>query len=449
MKKIILLISAVVLCTGTILAEDITGKWYGTAVINGIKLKIEFELEKSGDTYSGYMISPDQSSQKIPLSAVSYDGNELNASVGSINFAYKGNLNDDGSINGSFTQNGMTFSLPLSRTETVRPRPQNPVPPFPYDETEVSFRNEKDGITLYGTLTAPHGDGPFPAVVMVTGSGPQNRDEELLGHKPFLVIADYLTRKGIAVLRYDERGVGESEGNYAQAGLYDFADDAQCAVRYLKTIDKIEPGKTGVIGHSEGGAVAFILGSRKAADFIISMAAPGINGPDLLLAQTEAILKTSGVPQNYIDTFLKGRRQIFEMALADTLGMEEQIKECAKILAGTPEAGQEEVMIKSLHSPGLNALLKYDPAPDLQNISCPIFAINGGKDVQVPSKLNLPAIEKGIRSNGNRNLIVKEYEGLNHLFQTAKTGLSMEYGSIEETFNEKVMEDIAGWILSL
>lgn len=428
-------------------AQDITGKWYGQADVGAMKLRINFTIDKSGDGYSATMKSPDQGSPEIPATQVTWGNNEINISIAPLNFTYKGALKED-SIEGSFNQMGATFPLNLSREEIRINRPQEPKPPYPYKEEDITFRNEAMDIKLSGTLTIPDKTGKYPAVVMVTGSGPQDRNEEIMGHKPFLVIADHLTRHGIAVLRYDECGVGESEGNYGASTIPSFADDAAAAITYLKTRADIDPQKIGVIGHSEGGAVAVMLASKKIPAFIISLAGPGVNGCEVMRSQREAILRLSGFADNYITQYNGAMAQIEELILNAVTEKEVLTEKTEAIIAGTPLAGQAEILIRQMTTPAMISLLRYDPAVYFKSVTCPVLALNGDKDVQVIAKPNLEGF-KQITVNGNKQVTIKEYPDLNHMFQTAKTGLPTEYGQIEETINPVVMKDITEWILNI
>ncbi len=429
-------------------STDITGKWYGKADVGGFNMRIVFDITDSEDGYTATMLSPDQSDQEIPATTVIYEEDRLKITIQNIGFVYEGTVTKEGTIEGGFTQSGQQFGLNMSRKEIVsnNQRPQEPVPPFPYQVKEVTFFNEDAGIHLAGTLTIPRSFDNFTAVVLVSGSGPQNRDEELLGHKPFWVLADYLTRQGIAVLRFDDRGVGESEGIYEEANLSDFASDAKAAIDFLKTEAKINKDKIGVIGHSEGGAIAFMLAAQKVPAFIVTLAAPGVNGPDLLRMQRKGLFQASGIPDEYIDQFNDYMTKAQEIAV-NAKDKQELRDGINTLFTGTPIEKQIEPAIQQLSSPEIVSFLKYDPKDYYKDIKCPVFALNGMRDMQVPSGENLSAILENIKANGNKEITTKPYFNLNHLFQTASTGLPNEYGMIEETFNTEAMDDIAKWIL--
>lgn len=440
---------AVLLCFATSCSSlsDITGKWYGTADVGSFKMRIMFDIQKEGDAYSGTMLSLDQTSEVKKVSSIKYENDELIIEIQDISFIYNGKLNKPGTIDGSFTQNGQSFKLDLSREEIKREeRFQEPAKPYPYKEEEITFTNPEAGIILAGTLTMPRASGPFTAVVLVSGSGPQNRDEELMGHKPFLVLADYLTRQGIAVLRYDDRGTGKSEGRYNKAGLDDFAMDAEAAIAYLKGRDEINKDKIGIIGHSEGGCVAFMLAARQIPAFVVTLAAPGVDGQRLLHTQREELFKASGIPDVYVAQFndYMKKAQAFAIEAKSRFELEKNITE---LFTGTPMEKQIAPAITQLSSPEIVSFLKYDPKPYFKAIRCPVLALNGMKDLQVPCGENLSAISEGISANGNKDVTTKPYFNLNHLFQTAGSGLPAEYGSIGETFNEEALKDIADWLL--
>jgi fermentation-respiration switch protein FrsA (DUF1100 family) len=344
-------------------------------------------------------------------------------------------------------------------------RPQDPQPPYPYHAEDVAFANKKAGITLAGTLSFPKDGKHFPAVVLVSGSGPQNRNEEVaqFNHRPFLVLSGYLTRHGIAVLRYDDRGTAESTGTYKTATLDDFASDAMAAVDYLKTRPEINPGKIGLIGHSEGGTIAFLLaGEHPEIAYIVSLAGMAVKGDSLLRAQRYLISKAHGVPDEAIaaneqliervDVMIGDHSAEYVSAHIDTLAEQFWTAEqpsIARMRAAFSGALSDEILrreiktgLRHISSPELRSLMQCDPSEALAKIQCPVFALNGEKDLQVPADMNLNRLAALVKSV----LKVKKYPGLNHLFQHAGTGAVQEYGVIEETIAPEVLEDIAAWI---
>jgi len=330
-----------------------------------------------------------------------------------------------------------------------------------YYSEDIIFTNEKENFTLAGTLTLPKTEEQFPAVVLITGSGLQNRNEEIFGHKPFLIIADYLTRRGIAVLRYDDRSFGESKGDASQATTENFADDAEAAVKYLQSRSEIDKTKIGLIGHSEGGIIAPVI-AAKSDDiaFIVMLAGPGIHGRNLLLLQTELTSKSMGMSDSLIEKASAVNKIIYEavcniddVGKRETLIKESMTQYLVAIPAMMKGGKTDETIITEnielINRPWVVYFLRYNPAPTLEKVKCPVLAINGSKDVQVSSKINLDAISKALEKGGNKNFKVKEFDGLNHLFQECNTGSPMEYAMIKQTFSPVVLEEMTEWIMGI
>jgi alpha-beta hydrolase superfamily lysophospholipase len=400
--------------------------------------------------------SPDQGANGIKTQTTSFNDSTLIIQIPVIHASYKGKLNSDNTINGTFTQ-GMPLPLNLKKGEASRPkRPQEPQPPFPYRSEEVTVRNERDGINLAGTLTLPEKGTKFPAVVMVTGSGAQNRDEEIMGHKPFFVIADYLTRNGIAVLRCDDRGTAASQGTHATATNEDFATDTEAMVNYLRSRKEINAKKIGIIGHSAGGIIAFIVAKKDLSiAFVVSLAGAGVRGDSLMLKQVELISKSQGMPDAVWQGMKPSIRNRYAILQQTDKTPEELQKELYADVTKTmsPEQlkdlntiQQLSAQISSMTSPWYLHFMRYDPAQDLKKLKCPVLALNGEKDIQVDAAMNLAAIQERITGNGNKNVTVKAYPNLNHLFQTCEKGTLAEYGQLEETINPEVLKDIIEWI---
>ena len=450
MKKTIILLFAL-FTAFTATAQTVEGSWTGKLDVMGTQLNIVFNITKGdGGTFKCTMDSPDQSVKGIPAEVTVTGGTKVKITVQAINAAYEGELKD-GLLKGNFSQNGMSFPLTLKPGTVERNRPQTPKEPYPYKTEEVTFTNTADNATLCGTLTYPTGyetakKSTVPVVIMVTGSGLQNRDEELFDHKPFLVLADYLARNGIASLRYDDRGIGKSTGDAASATTENFMKDAQAAVDFARHTGKF--GCVGVLGHSEGGSIAFMLGARGKADFIVSMAGPGVSGKDILLAQNRMGLTQSGVPANITDDFCKVLDKVFDiMASGEKVSQPTmKVTEIAKQASVTLPAPLVQNLAKSMEicTPWLRHFIAYDPSADLRAVKCPTMAVNGSKDVQVTAAENLAAIRRLLPQNSLN--LVKEYPGLNHLFQHCATGMTTEYAQIDETLSPEVMQDIATWI---
>ncbi len=461
MKNIAVLLVLVMSVLG-LRGQEITGQWNGALKVQGMQLRIVFNISGSDKGYSATMDSPDQGAKGIPVTTTTFTDSKLKLEIPNMRIEYNGELKES-VITGTFKQNGMEFPMNLSKEKIEKQivkRSQNPVQPYPYYSEEVTFPNGKAGITLAGTLTMPGKEGKYPAVILITGSGPQNRDEELMGHKPFLVLSDYLTRQGIAVLRYDDRGVGQSKGDFKTATTVDFASDVESAIAYLKTRAEILPKKIGLVGHSEGGIIAPMVASQsKGVNFIVLLAGTGIRGDKLLLLQQEFIAKAAGVPATEIQKSREINSKVFEIVVksvnADTLKADLR-RFLAKTMKSSPDYTKPKGMtdgdfislqVNQITSPWMLYFIKYDPAIALEKVKCPVLAINGEKDLQVPSKVNLPAIEKALKKGGNNQVTTKEFPGLNHLFQECKTGSPTEYAEIDQTFSPVAMDFIAKWIL--
>jgi pimeloyl-ACP methyl ester carboxylesterase len=434
--------------------SDIDGAWLGTLDAGAVKLHVVFHIMNTEDGLLATLDSPDQGAKGIPVTSVTRQAASLKLEVKSINGLFEGKISSDVSaIDGTWTQMGNSMPLTLKcvkdASELEPRRPQNPTKPYPYREEEVAFDNKAAGITLAATLTAPPGKGPFPAVLLITGSGPHDRDETLMGHKPFLVLADYLTRKGIVVLRADKRGFAKSTGNFATATMVDFAADADAGVAYLKTRPEVDSHRIGLIGHSEGGVVAPMAATRNSdVAFIVMMAGPGVPGDEILPEQLILISEAAGKKPEDAEKDAAEERVVLALVERekDHAVLEKELRE--KLSGKVPEA-QLNMQIKSLTSPWFRHFIAYDPAAELRKVTCPVLAINGEKDLQVPPKQNLPVIRKALADARNNNFEVDELPGLNHLFQTAKTGALSEYAEIEETMSPVAMEKIASWILHL
>ncbi|MBB3895039.1 hypothetical protein GGR07_001355 [Bacteroides pyogenes] len=440
-------------------AQDITGSWHGKLKLPVGSLSIVFHIKQAPEGgYTATLDSPDQGAKGIPTEKTTFENSTLHIRIPTIGASYEGKLTEEGKITGTFTQ-GVALKLDLEKGEAPRPkRPQEPQPPFPYKSEEVKVRNEQDGIDLAGTLTLPAEGRNFPAVVLLTGSGPQNRDEELMGHKPFLVIADHLTRNGIAVLRCDDRGMGASQGDYASTANTGFARDAEAAIGYLRHRKEVDSRKVGIIGHSNGALIAFGIGAKdRELAFIVSLAGSAVRGDSLLLKQTETLSKLSGMPdagwQN-LKPILRERYTLLMQAGKTPEKLREEL--LAHVYSSMPQQQANEAVRKraeaeaaAMTSPWFLEFLKHDPAADLKRVKCPLFALNGEKDAQVDAETNLNAIRLHTTEGGNKRVTMKAYPGLNHLFQHCTTGAVNEYAQIEETISPEVLKDITEWILGI
>lgn len=444
----------------TLFGQDIIGQWSGVLKVQGIQLRVVFNIDKTDSGYSSTMDSPDQGAKGIPVTTTSFENAVLKLAVSNAKIEYEGVLENDNIIVGNFKQAGQSFPMNLSKEKIEKEklvRPQEPIKPYSYTSEDITFENKKAGIVLAGTLTLPKKEGIFPVVVLISGSGPQNRDEELLGHKPFLVIADYLTKNGIAVLRFDDKGTASSKGDFKTATTLDFSTDVEAAIEYLKTRKDINKNKIGLIGHSEGGIIAPMVASKsKDVAFIVLLAGPGIPGDQLLLLQQSLIAKGNGVSDIEIQKSKDLNQKVFEIVKKYTNADELQtqltnyITEISKDDPNKPENMSEKefvnIQITKILSPWMVYFLRYDPSVALEKVKCPVLAINGEKDVQVPPKENLEAIKKALLKGGNKKGTTKELPNLNHLFQECKTGLPSEYATIEQTFSPTALTEILNWI---
>lgn len=463
MKKIIGLLSALLLAV-TLYGQDITGQWIGILDISGTKLQLVFHIEKSEAGYTATMDSPDQGATGILVNEVEYEHPMLKLKVKNMRIEYTGEFQDS-LIKGTFKQAGFSKEMDLKRGEVVKitiRKKQDPKEPYPYLSEDITFPNEEAGITLAGTFTAPERPGKYPAVVLISGSGPQDRNEEIFGHKPFLVISDYLTRKGIAVLRYDDRGTAESTGDFQTATTYDFAGDAEAAVAWLKSRPEVDQKRIGLIGHSEGGIIAPMVANRTDdVAFIVLLAGTGIRGDELLLMQAELIGRSGGTSEEDLKQSREINKAIFDLVLG--IEEEDELRDelttlLIQVMEDNPDMMQvegaepSEIISRTAEAysgPWMRYFIRHDPAKELEKVKCPVLAVNGTNDLQVPAEVNLNAIEAAVKRGGNNNVTTKEYKKLNHLFQKSKTGHPSEYGVIKQTFSPKVMNDISKWILKL
>ena len=438
------------------LAQELAGDWIGQ-MNGGFKVRIHFERTDSG--LSGKLINP--SGNETVLDQIKSDGNHLLFAVNKLNLSYDGVWDDRNKVwNGNLTfQQVYPLTLKRPTAEDLAPavhkRPQEDsiiARPATYVKREVHFNNLAGHNQLAGTLSVPDGGGSFPAVVLISGTGHNTRDEDVWGHKVFLVLADALTRKGIAVLRYDKRGVGGSSGDYDAATTGDFASDAAAAVAWLKTQSQIDASRIGVLGHSEGGIIApAVAASDKGVAFVVMIAGPCIRGDKLFVLQSAMTAKAYGAPDDYIV-----RRRVFDQELYSAIisaPSESAALDRAKALVAQGvadnivDAKEAETLAKDDTTPWEHYFLAYDPAPTLARLTVPVLVLNGSLDVQVPAKENLAAARDALRKNSNATVI--ELPGMNHLLQDAKTGAPSEYNEIEETMSPTALKIITDWLSSV
>ena len=441
--------------------SNLEGAWEGALDIGATKLRLALKVTKSAD---GALVakfgSLDQGAIDLLVDVISLKDGALHFEINRLQVVFDGTLNKEGSeIAGQFKQGGASFPLTLKRVArpTTLNRPQEPKPPYPYDEEEVSYENKRDGVKLAGTLTLPRGKSSFPAVILITGSGAQNRNEEMLGHKPFLVLADYLTRQGIAALRVDDRGVGGSTGSVSNSTSENFGYDVLAGIEFLKSHKGVNPKQIGLIGHSEGGLIApMVTAQSNDVAFIVMLAGPGLPGEEILHLQSELILKANGADAEAMARQRAAQEVIFTLLKQekDNAVLEKKLREeFDKRIAGATESEKgkakqaAEAQIKQALSPWFRYFLTYDPRTALAKVKCPALALNGENDMQVPATENLREIEATLKAAGNKDVTIMRLPKLNHLFQTSKTGSPSEYGKIEETFAPFALNIIGDWIL--
>ena len=452
MKKLLLGLLAFV-PTFCLNAQSILGTWNGSIQVGPNSLPLVFHVSSQNGENKCLMDSPDQGAKGIATNLDFLNADSIALSVPAIGATYNGKL-QEGEIKGTFSQMGMKFTLNLKPGDFIRERKQTPKAPLPYPTEEVTFDNKSDHAILSGTLSYPLTfamQQKVPVVLMVTGSGQQNRDEELMGHKPFAVIADFLAKMGIASLRYDDRGVEKSTGELAQATTHTFLTDALAGIDYLKSTSKFS--KIGILGHSEGGTIAFMAASEqpKDIDFIVSLAGTTIQGNEILLKQNELLLSANPATALQGADYCKVLRKIFQHLIdgKPTNDAKEIVsKYSEEVHAQLPEAAQQNLQtVLTSSNSWLRYFLSNDPSSAISKTTCPVLAINGDKDTQVDAVLNLEALKETLPTNEKH--VIKSYPGLNHLFQHCTTGHVYEYAKIEETISPEVLTDIANWIIEL
>lgn len=406
------------------------GTWNGELNVMGNKVPLVFNFSTNGCTID----SPSQGVNGIQAEKTVKDDGTISVKVGMIGATFEGKMTD-GEIKGTYVQNGFPLPLTLKPGKLVVKRPQTPVPPFPYKEEGVSFTNAQ--YTFNGTLTLPENYSKnTPVVLMVTGSGQQNRDEELFSHKPFAVIADALARQGIASLRYDDRGWGDKSVNFADFTTDDFRQDAAAAIPLLRK----RFNKVGILGHSEGGTIAMMLAAEGKADFIVSLAGMAISGKETLIMQNRQAMSAIGLPKEMVDSYCNSISKALDEIASGKKASEINIDDVPQAL--------KPITTKALQqadTPYIRHFLTVDVGKLLPKIKCPVLALNGTKDTQVDCDANTTRIEKGL---ANCKHSIKKIDGVNHMFQHCNTGIVTEYQQIEETIAPEVLQVVAKWIKS-
>jgi len=462
MLSALLLIALVLAVAAQVTTPHVEGNWLATLDVGGAKVRLVLKIGKSANGYAAKFDSPDQGATDLPIDSIVLDGAKLSFSAGKFGISYEGTLSETGDeISGTFKQGPGSTPMVFKRVAEVPTlnRPQDPKKPYPYDEQEVSYRNEKDNVKIAGTLTLPRGGGPYPAVLLITGSGSQDRNETVAGHHPFLVLADHLTRNGIAVLRVDDRGIGGTDLGSLSATSENYAGDVLAGVNFLKQRKEIDPKMIGLIGHSEGGMIAPMVAARsKDVSFIALLAGLGQRGEDVIYTQLELIHKAQGTPPERLIHIVSLTRRINAVVKTETdeKRVEQRINEEIAAYAGTlndeqkkffePAAKDIKAFIPMYKTPWYRYFIMFDPQPVLKNVKVPVLALNGEHDLQVAWKENLELIAADLKAGGNADVTVQAFPGLNHLFQTSPTGLLSEYNQIEETISPEVLKTVTDWI---
>lgn len=458
MRKTFFASACIFLFSLNIYAENISGRWHGVLNKYNERVQVSLEIKRSGNSgYTAMFNRSDWEMEDVGVTSVSFISPDFQFKIIEYAVEYSGILGGDGIIRGIFRQKSLPFNLNLTKDEIKRE--QEPLKPYPYIEEDVRFENKKAGILLAGTLTIPEGKGPFPSVVLVSAMGPHNRNGEMYGHKPFLVIADYLTKNGIAVLRYDDRGTAHSSGDFKSATTLDFAGDAEAALDYLKTRKEINVKKIGITGYGEEAAAAAIIAAEhKDISFLVLLAGTGIQGKEFILKQKKATGKAYKIKSKALKRDLRINKKAIEIALnSENIGeIRSSIMNYTKktyegfkpneLPEGTGKVDFMRMYANAYANPWMLYFLKHDPAETLKKVECPVLALGGGKDLKVNAKENLKAIKKALEEGGNKDVTVKIFSGLNYLFQKAETGLPSEYYHIEETFSPEVLSEISQWI---
>jgi pimeloyl-ACP methyl ester carboxylesterase len=449
-----IVLSAMLACASSYGNENIKGIWQGTLKYPGLELRIVFKFSVMPDgTLQASMLRPDENEIEIPVSRIVLEDSNLHLEVASVNGAFEGQFRvREEIIKGQWKQGQRSQPLVLERVSQIvrTARPQTPVPPYPYNVEDVTFANRKANAHLAGTMTWPREVCPCPAVILIPGAGAHDRDYSILGHRPFLVLADYLTRQGIAVLRFDERGVGASKGDRSQATSEDYARDVMAGINFLKVRAEINPQLIGLIGHSEGGTIASLAAAESPdVAYIVMMGSPGLPGEEYHYQYEESMGRALGLSEEAIAAKRAFQERVLSVVLhEDDYGVaEEKLCRIYKELHPHIPEERKRAAVRRFLSPWFRFSITHDPGATLKSVKCPVLAIIGEKDAHVPPDGNIEAIRYALETGVNKDYAVKELLHLNHFFQTAETGAPSEYGKIEETISPVVLELVGSWIL--
>ena len=439
---------------------EITGDWFGVLKVQGVQLRMVLHISNAEQGLVTTLDSPDQGAFGLPVAKTTYNELKLSLEFTNLRAQFEGQLKQD-SLLGFWLQAGRQFPLHFGRKAKKLgklKRPQEPSLPLPYQVEEVRFENVRANLELAGTLTLPKDIEKPPVAILISGSGPQDRNESIAGHKPFLVLADHLTRQGIAVLRYDDRGTAQSTGNHSKATTADFATDVESAVQFLLTRTDIDAAKIGLIGHSEGGIIApMVVARSKQLAFMVLLASTGVSGKELSLMQAQS-LRTFEVPDE--EAFMAFNERAIDLAASDEdlevvqAQLAQHYNGVRSVMASMmPEGSDLDAFIgqqvSQMTSPWSRFFYNYNPADELEKIKdCPVLSLNGTRDLQVLADVNQDGIKKALEKAGNKDVTIVEIEKLNHLFQECETGAMSEYGQIEQTFSPTALSIISDWIQS-
>jgi pimeloyl-ACP methyl ester carboxylesterase len=471
LKKISFLFLSFILCDSGF-SQATFSNWTGILNAGGQKIELRLHLVQNPDkTYSSNWDVPAQKAMGITSSKTQLENNQLSIEIKMIGASYTGKINTEGNaIEGSWGQSGMSFPLnmePLKEGQaaTIIAKPQTPKPPFNYASEDIVYKGVQTQLNYGATLTYPKDNAKHSLVILITGSGRQDRDETIFDHKPFAVIADYLTKKGFAVLRVDDRGAGKSTGDFSKSTTADFALDVEEHIRYAKTLAMIDTTKICLLGHSEGGLIAPMVAARnKSVAFIILMAGPGIEIAELMAIQNEMVLKSAGISQQAIDAYIPLYKQLMKTIIVmdkkeDAILTSKSIvkewfdktnKNLVKLTTNiSAEADIDKFatsMAETLSTNWWKFFAAYNPQPNLQKVKCPVLALNGSADIQVPAAVSIKGVEAALKKGGNKHFVTKQFEGLNHLFQKCNKCTVQEYGELETTIELEVLETIGNWL---
>ena len=453
------------ICSAVLFGQSFSGNWYGTLDVMGQKLPLVLHITDSAGIWKGTLDSPKQKANDIPMSTVTVNGKKLRFTIDKLQASYEGELNDSMVIRGNFKQGMINAELRFNQQEIPQletKKLQDPKEPIPYLQDEVTIYNPTGDFNLRGTLTHPEQDKLIknPCVVLITGSGPQDRNEEILGHRPFLVLADRLTLSGYGVLRLDDRGTGKSEGVFNGATSVDFATDIEAAIAFVKTLPYIDTQRIILMGHSEGGMIANMVAAKHPEVYgVISLAGPGVLGSTLLTEQQLLIAKSIGATENELNELKSFSLEFYPLLTLDSI---DQVRKNAtdflkqfikkgknKELRKSSKEEQEEWIKLNLDAyvnPWMLYFLNYNPMFDLKKINCHYLALNGTTDLQVPAKMNMEAIASYCNPSAGKIKEIKTLDGLNHMFQPSATGSPIEYGSNEITFDNTAIQEILNFL---